>query len=101
MPVCKKNETKGCRPPGESIEQSSIFDDTKENLTVNSVSSKASKDEKPPPPKEKYSDGYEHKQPERVHIDKNSGTFKEALKEYYEEEAAKAKAKLEKVIAKR
>lgn len=91
-PFAKKNQTKGCRPAGESLDQGSLFEDTKENLTVNSVSSRAAKDEKAPPPKPKYDDGYEHKHMEHIHVDKNSGTFQEAVKEFYQNEMVKAKA---------
>ena len=65
------------------------------------VDTKALNEDAPPPPKpKKEGDGYSHAQPEHIHVDHNSGSFGEALKEYYVEEARKEKEKYEAANAK-
>ena len=102
LPVCKPGQKSGaCRPAGETLESSSIFDDPKENVTVNSVSNRPSKDEKPPPPPPKYDDGYSHAQPEHIKVSTNSGSYQEAVKDFYVDEAQKEKDRKAKSKAKR
>ena len=79
----------------------SAFDEPKEKVIVNSVSEKMGKDEIPPPPPPKYTDGLEHKQQQHIKINAGSGSYAEAVKEFYIDEARKEKEKREKALAKR
>lgn len=67
---------------------------------VNSVSEKMGKDELPPPPPPKYTDGLDHKQPVHIKVAAGSGSYAEAVKEFYIDEARKEKEKREKALAK-
>lgn len=101
MPVCKNGNSKNCRPAGENLDSGSFLDDPKEKPVVNTVLNHATKDEKPPPPPPKYDDGYEHKKMEHIKVSQGTGSYQEAVKEFYIDEARKTKEKMEKAKAKR